>query len=115
MKLAHGILAMLVTPFTADYKLNEDALRAEVRWALENGADGIVATPSIGEFLHLSESERLRAWECTLEETRRRPGDLRGRDDFGRHHSRNAQLRKACGQDGFRRAAGDSALLLALR
>jgi dihydrodipicolinate synthase/N-acetylneuraminate lyase len=74
VKLAHGILAMLVTPFTADYKLNEDALRAEVRWALENGADGIVATPSIGEFLHLSESERLRAWECTLEETRRRPG-----------------------------------------
>ena len=74
MKLAQGILAMLVTPFTADYQLNEAALRAEVRWALDNGADGIVATPSIGEFLHLSESERLRAWELTIEETRKRPG-----------------------------------------
>jgi dihydrodipicolinate synthase/N-acetylneuraminate lyase len=74
VKLAHGILAMLVTPFTADYQLNEAALRAEVRWALDNGADGIVATPSIGEFLHLSEGERLRAWEITLEETRKRSG-----------------------------------------
>ena len=74
VKLVHGILAMLVTPFDADYKLNEQALRAEVRWALEHGAEGIVATPSIGEFLHLSEAERLRAWEVTIEETRKRPG-----------------------------------------
>src|SRR5258708_9827713 len=65
---------MLVTPFTADYKINEEALREEVRWALDNGADGIVATPSIGEFLHLSEAERTRAFEVTLEETRKRPG-----------------------------------------
>jgi dihydrodipicolinate synthase/N-acetylneuraminate lyase len=65
---------MLVTPFTDDYRLNEEALRQEVRWALEHGAHGIVATPSIGEFLHLSESERLRVWEVTLEEARERPG-----------------------------------------
>ena len=31
MKLVHGIHAMLVTPFTSDYKLNEDALR-NLRW-----------------------------------------------------------------------------------
>jgi dihydrodipicolinate synthase/N-acetylneuraminate lyase len=74
VKLPHGILAMLVTPFTGDFKLNEEALRRQVRWALEHGAEGIVATPSIGEFLHLSESERVRAWEVTLEETRQRPG-----------------------------------------
>src|SRR5581483_271943 len=74
MKLVHGIIAMLVTPFTGDYQLNEEALRKEVRWALDHGADGIVATPSIGEFLHLSEAERTRAFEVTLEETRRRPG-----------------------------------------
>jgi dihydrodipicolinate synthase/N-acetylneuraminate lyase len=74
VKLAHGIIAMLVTPFNADYTLNEEALRAEVDWAIKAGAQGIVATPSIGEFLHLSESERLRAWEVTLTETRRYPG-----------------------------------------
>jgi dihydrodipicolinate synthase/N-acetylneuraminate lyase len=74
VKLAHGIIAMLVTPFTSDYMLNEQALRAEVRWAIDAGAEGIVATPSIGEFLHLSESERLRAWEITLAETHQHPG-----------------------------------------
>jgi dihydrodipicolinate synthase/N-acetylneuraminate lyase len=74
MKVIHGILAMLVTPFHDDYRLNEEALRAETRWALDNGADGIVATPSIGEFLHLSETERVRAWEVTIEETRKRKG-----------------------------------------
>ena len=74
VKLARGIIAMLVTPFTADYMLNEEALAAEVRWAIAAGAEGIVATPSIGEFLHLSEKERLRAWEVTLMETRKHPG-----------------------------------------
>ncbi len=73
MELVQGILAMLVTPFTDDYSLNGEALRREVRWALEHGARGIVATPSIGEFLHLTESERLRAWEITLEEVRKKP------------------------------------------
>ncbi|MGH7864904.1 MAG: dihydrodipicolinate synthase family protein, partial [Candidatus Binataceae bacterium] len=55
------------------YRLNEDALRAQVRWAIDRGASGIVATPSIGEFLHLSESERVRAFEITIDEVRRRP------------------------------------------
>jgi len=73
VELGHGTLAMLVTPFTPDYRLNEDALRHEVRWALDSGAQGIVATPSIGEFLHLSEAERLRAWEIALDEARKRP------------------------------------------
>jgi 4-hydroxy-tetrahydrodipicolinate synthase len=65
---------MLVTPFHDDYRLNEDALRAEARWAMDHGADGIVATPSIGEFLHLSEAERVRAFEVTIDEVRRRAG-----------------------------------------
>jgi len=72
--LAKGIIAMLVTPFTSDYQLNEQALREEIRWALDNGADGLVAAPSIGEFLHLTESERVRVMEITLEEARRKPG-----------------------------------------
>lgn len=74
MKLPGGILAMLVTPFDAEYQLNEAALRREVQWCLEHGARGVVATPSIGEFLHLNEAERVRAMEITLEEARRQPG-----------------------------------------
>jgi 4-hydroxy-tetrahydrodipicolinate synthase len=41
---------------------------------MDHGADGIVATPSIGEFLHLSEAERVRAFEVTIDEVRRRAG-----------------------------------------
>ncbi len=74
MKLVHGIIAMLVTPFSAgDYRLNEEALRREVRWALDHGAAGVVAAPSIGEFLHMNEAERARVFEIVLEEARKRP------------------------------------------
>jgi len=75
VKLKGGIYAMLVTPFHDDYRLNEDALRAEIRWAIDHGARGIVATPSIGEFLHLSEAERIRAFEVTIDEVRK-PGGI---------------------------------------
>ena len=34
---------MLVTPFHDDYRLNEDALRREVQWAIAAGAHGLVA------------------------------------------------------------------------
>ena len=74
MKLVRGILAMLVTPFAGNFELNEPALRDEVQWALDKGAQGVVAAPSIGEFLHLSEAERRRVFEIVLEESRRRPG-----------------------------------------
>ena len=64
---------MLVTPFHNDYRLNEDALRREVQWAVAAGAKGVVAAPSIGEFLHLDEAERTRVFEIVIEETRKRP------------------------------------------
>ncbi len=73
MKLTHGIIAMLVTPFTADYRLNEPALRDEVKWAIANGATGVVAAPSIGEFLHMDEAERTRVFEIVREEAGRKP------------------------------------------
>jgi 4-hydroxy-tetrahydrodipicolinate synthase len=71
-----GVIALLVTPFHEDFSLNEDALRAEIDWCFAQGATGVVATPSIGEFLHLSEEERLRCFEITLRQTRRYPGAL---------------------------------------
>jgi dihydrodipicolinate synthase/N-acetylneuraminate lyase len=64
---------MLVTPFHDDYRLNEVALRKEVQWAIKNGAQGVVAAPSIGEFLHMNESERTRVFEIVIEEARKHP------------------------------------------
>jgi len=65
---------MLVTPFRDDYRLNEDALRREVQWAIAAGAQGVVAAPSIGEFLHMDEAERTQVFEIVIEETRKRAG-----------------------------------------
>jgi dihydrodipicolinate synthase/N-acetylneuraminate lyase len=74
LKLGRGILAMLVTPFHDDYRLNESALRKEVDWAIASGANGVVAAPSIGEFLHMSDAERTRVFEIVVEEARKKPG-----------------------------------------
>ena len=60
-----------------DYRLNEEALRREARWALDRGAQGLVAAPSIGEFLHLDERERTRVFEIVIEEARGAPASRR--------------------------------------
>src|ERR1700687_4694848 len=74
LKLGRGILAMLVTPFHDDYRLNEAALRKEVQWAIASGANGVGAAPRIGEFLHMNEAERTRVFEIVVEEARKKPG-----------------------------------------
>jgi dihydrodipicolinate synthase/N-acetylneuraminate lyase len=71
-----GVIGMVVTPMHADdeYSLNEDALRRQVDWCFAQGATGINATPSIGEFPHLSTAERVRCMEITLEQVRQHGG-----------------------------------------
>ena len=64
---------MLVTPFHDDYRLNEAALRKEVQWAIKSGAEGVVAAPSIGEFLHMDEAERTKVFEIVIEEASKHP------------------------------------------
>lgn len=66
-----GVIALLVTPFTEDYSLNEAALREEIDWCFAHGASGVVATPSIGEFVHLTDKERIRCFEITFDQARR--------------------------------------------
>jgi 4-hydroxy-tetrahydrodipicolinate synthase len=75
-KRFHGVIALLVTPFHEDFSLNEEALRAEIDWCFEHGATGVVATPSIGEFIHLSDEERRRCFEITLNQTAKHPGSI---------------------------------------
>jgi len=71
-----GVIGMVVTPMHADddYSINEDALRRQVDWCFAQGAVGVNATPSIGEFPHLSLPERVRCMEVTLEQIRKHHG-----------------------------------------
>ncbi len=73
-KLARGIYAMLVTPFNQAEEVDHEALRAEIDWCAEQGVDGVVATPSIGEFACLSNSERWKCFEVVSEQVSKHSG-----------------------------------------
>src|SRR5437867_1782431 len=68
MKEIKGVLCLLVTPLTEKYQLNEDALRREIDWVIENGGDGIIPMGSVGEFTHLASEERKKILEICIDQ-----------------------------------------------
>ncbi len=62
-----GALTALVTPFTADGALDEDALRRLVRWQVLAGIDGLVPIGTTGEAPTLTQAERERVIAITVE------------------------------------------------
>jgi len=75
--MLRGALTALVTPFTADGAVDEDAFRRLVRWQVLAGIDGLVPVGTTGEAPTLSESERDRLISMTVETVAERPS--RGR------------------------------------
>ena len=68
------VIGLVVTPMDATFALDEGALRAQIDWCFAQGATGVVASGSIGEFLHLEDDERQRVLEVVLDQTRKFPG-----------------------------------------
>ena len=67
----HGIMPPMVTPFRADESIDEDALRADVRYLIgQAGVDGLTVTGSTGEGHTLTDAEVRRVTEVVLEEAR---------------------------------------------
>jgi 4-hydroxy-tetrahydrodipicolinate synthase len=62
-----GALTALVTPFTADGAVDEDALRRIVRWQVLAGIDGLVPVGTTGEAPTLTPVERDRVIAITVE------------------------------------------------
>src|SRR6476660_6149943 len=62
-----GAFTALVSPFTADGAVDEDALRRLVRWQVLAGIDGIVPVGTTGEAPTLSPVERDRVIAITVE------------------------------------------------
>jgi 4-hydroxy-tetrahydrodipicolinate synthase len=52
-----GVIPPMITPFTDDGSIDEDALRAEAGFLLESGVDGLVVSGSTGEGAGLTEEE----------------------------------------------------------
>ena len=63
-----GIIPPLATPFTPEQEVDEQALRAEVRYLLDSGVHGLTICGSTGEGHTLSLEETVRISEITLEE-----------------------------------------------
>jgi len=70
MVKVEGIIPVLITPFTEDQKLNEAALRKQIRRFLDAGAHGLFALGTNGEFVTLTREEKIRVVEITLEEAK---------------------------------------------
>jgi 4-hydroxy-tetrahydrodipicolinate synthase len=68
-----GAIAAIVTPFTPDgSEINEAELRAHIDRQIAAGVDGILACGGTGEFTALSEAERRRVVEITIDQAARR-------------------------------------------
>jgi 4-hydroxy-tetrahydrodipicolinate synthase len=64
-----GILTAMVTPFTSDGGLAEDAAAELMRYLLEHGSDGLVLAGTTGEGPTMSDDEKAALWEIGVAET----------------------------------------------
>jgi len=67
-----GIIPAMVTPLTADDRINEKALRRLTNYLIDGKVHGVFAVGSQGEFWALTPDEKRRVWEIVVEETRGR-------------------------------------------
>ncbi len=67
-----GIIPAMVTPLTADGKVNEPALRKFVNYLIKGGVHGIFAAGTTGEFYGLDKTEHRKVLEVTMDEVRGR-------------------------------------------
>jgi 4-hydroxy-tetrahydrodipicolinate synthase len=63
-----GLLTAMITPFTADGRVDEDAAVAMARHLLANGSDGLVVCGTTGEAATLSDEEHLGLIRLIFEE-----------------------------------------------
>jgi 4-hydroxy-tetrahydrodipicolinate synthase len=63
-----GVNVALVTPFTRNNEINEKVLRELINFLIEKGVSGIVPVGTTGEFIYLTEEEREKVLEITVDE-----------------------------------------------
>ncbi|RMV76119.1 4-hydroxy-tetrahydrodipicolinate synthase [Pseudomonas caricapapayae] len=80
-----GIIPALVTPFTEDQQLDEQALRNLIENLLNAGVHGLFVLGTNGEFFTLSESEKLKIARITVEAAAGRVPVVVGTGAFATH------------------------------
>ena len=97
-----GVLVPIVTPFTADGRVNAEALRQLVEHFIAVGVAGIVACGTTGEYYALEEDERELVLRTVVEATRGRVTAIAGINALSTTQAiRNARQAEALGYDGL--------------
>lgn len=99
-----GCGTALITPFDGKQGLDEDALKAHLRWQIEQGIDFLVPCGTTGETPALSEAEHFRVIELALAAAAKAPRKvpvLAGAGSNGTAHAAElARKVEAAGADG---------------
>lgn len=69
---AHGIIVALHTPLTSSGEIHEEALRDHLEWMVRSGIHGIFPCGTMGEGIALSDVQRKRVAEITVDQVKRR-------------------------------------------
>jgi 4-hydroxy-tetrahydrodipicolinate synthase len=103
MERWHGVFAVMFTPFNDDESLAEKALRRHIDFLIEEGrVHGIICTGSTGEFASLSDDERRKVVDITIEQARHRVPVLVGTAaNSTRHTILYSQYAEKAGADGL--------------
>lgn len=78
MKKFRGTFTVLVTPFTKNDELDEEGLRNNIDWLIEQGIHGIDTSGSTAECAQLSEDERKEEIKITVDQVNGRVPVLAG-------------------------------------
>lgn len=65
-----GVNAAFTTPFKEDESIDEEALRRDIRYLVEAGVHGLVSCSTPGEMVLMTEEERKRVIQITVEESK---------------------------------------------
>jgi 4-hydroxy-tetrahydrodipicolinate synthase len=68
----NGVTPVMATPFLADERIDEESLRRQIDFAIENGAAAVCGPGYASEFYKLSDDERRRFLKILVEQTRGR-------------------------------------------
>ncbi|MBC7234077.1 MAG: 4-hydroxy-tetrahydrodipicolinate synthase [Chloroflexi bacterium] len=102
MEKWRGVYAVMLTPFQADESLDEVALRKHIDFLIAEGVHGIIATGSTGEFASLSDEERKRVVDITIDQVRGRVPVLIGSAANSTQHTiMYSQYAEQAGADGL--------------
>ena len=69
---AHGIIVALHTPLTPSGEIHEEALRDHLEWMVQTGIHGIFPCGTMGEGIALSDAQRRRMTEITVDQVKGR-------------------------------------------